>query len=84
MAVMAKYLDLDPVADSALLSAAYDDLIPPYLQAIPYPTEAGIQTLLDEALQNNPSASRLTPADLVDRSVIDEALELQSGSSNTQ
>jgi len=84
MAVMAKYLDLDPVADSALLSAAYDDLIPPYLQATPYPTEAGIQTLLDEALQNNPNASRLTPADLVDRSVIDEALALQAGSSNSQ
>jgi NitT/TauT family transport system substrate-binding protein len=77
MSVMAKYLQMDPVADRELLSAAYDDLIPPYLPDIPYPTLPGIQTLLDQLESENPAAANVSPEDVVDLSVLDQIEKAQ-------
>lgn len=74
MAVMAEYLSLDPQVDADLLQAAYQDLVPTYLDEVPYPTEEGIQALLDRLLDENPAAADFSPKDLIDLSVLEEAV----------
>jgi NitT/TauT family transport system substrate-binding protein len=74
IAVMAEYLQFDPVADRDMLGAAYDDLIPAYLPDEPYPTLDGIQTLLDNLAALNPDAAGFRPVDIVDTTVLDDAL----------
>lgn len=72
--VMAEYLQLDPVADAELLSAAYDKLIPTYLPEVPFPSVEGIQTLIDRADGTSPAAADIQAEDLIDQSVIEGAL----------
>lgn len=74
IAVMSEYLQLDPDVDSDLLAAAYDELVPTYLPDVPEPTEAGIQTLLDQLASENPAARDFKPEDIVDRSVLQDAM----------
>ncbi|MGA9533932.1 MAG: ABC transporter substrate-binding protein [Anaerolineales bacterium] len=79
MATMSQYLGLDSQADADLLAAAYDELIPVYLPDVPEPTLDGIQTLLDELAPENPAALDFRPEQLVDRSVLADALSKAGG-----
>jgi NitT/TauT family transport system substrate-binding protein len=69
-AVMAKYLQLDPVADAASLEEAYAVVIQEVLNYPPFTTHAGIQTEIDVLAVNNPDVAGLTPAQVVDDSII--------------
>jgi NitT/TauT family transport system substrate-binding protein len=75
LAVMSQYLLLDPVADAASLEDAYQGLVLENLQAIPYPTLPGIQTLIDNLGSTNPEASQITAEQVVDTSVLDSLQE---------
>lgn len=74
MEVIAKELGLDPVVDAELIAASYDQVVPVYLSDVPEPTLEGIQNLLDQAAMQNPAATELRPSQLVDPSVLNDAL----------
>jgi NitT/TauT family transport system substrate-binding protein len=69
-AVMAKYMLLDPVKDAAELEDAYQELVFNHLDAVPYPSLEGIQTLLDVLKDTNPAAAQVTPDQIVDMTII--------------
>jgi ABC-type nitrate/sulfonate/bicarbonate transport system substrate-binding protein len=71
-AVMAKYISLDPQKDAAALDEAYRSILLETLVDIPYPTMDGLQVIIDNTAQQNPDAAKLSPADLVDKSVLDK------------
>ena len=70
--VMAKYNKLDPVADAVALDNAYQELILKDMADIPYPSTAGIQFLIDSAAEINPDASKITPDEVMDVSILKE------------
>jgi len=70
--VIAKYLGLDPVADAADLTDAYDTIVLPLIQDVPYPSLEGLQTLITFTVEANPDAASITPEQLVDESIIKE------------
>jgi len=70
--VMAASLLLDPLEDAGMLAEAYDVLILQRLETIPYTPEAGIQTVIDLARLDNPDATQLTAADMIDNSLVME------------
>lgn len=70
--VMAEHLLLDKVADKAELEEAYTILVTDYILERPYPSDAGIQIILDELAVENPVAANLTPADIIDTSLLEE------------
>lgn len=71
IAVMAQYMLLDPVKDARPLEDAYHKLILESLSAKPYPTLEGIQTLIDLSAPSNPTILNVTPAQVVDTSILD-------------
>jgi NitT/TauT family transport system substrate-binding protein len=73
--VVAQYLSLDPVADSATLDETYRAILLGTLEDIPYPSMEGIQTVIDIAAQGNSNVSAITPDDAVDVSIIRELEE---------
>ncbi len=73
-AVMAKYLTLDPAADEKLLQTTYETVVLGQLEALPYPSMAGIEAVIDIARQTNPKAEGFQAAEVVDLSLM-EALE---------
>lgn len=75
LAVMSQYLLLDPVTDAASLQDAYQSLVLENLEAIPYPTLPGIQTLIDSLSSTNPATSQITAGQVVDTSVLDSLQE---------
>jgi len=70
--VIAKYLGLDPVADAADLTDAYDNIVQPLIQEVPYPNLDGLQTLITFTVESNPDAARITPDQLVELSILKE------------
>lgn len=72
IAVMADYLQIDPVAQAEALALTYDLVIRRLLQIRPAPSAPGIQALLDELAEENPEAANLAPADLMDTSILAE------------
>ena len=74
--VIAQYLLMDEQADRLALDEAYDVLIQNYLQAIPYPTLAGIDVGLTELAFENEQALELNPLDVVDISIVQELEQL--------
>ena len=70
--VLAKYIGLDPVADAADLADAYDTIILPLIQDVPYPNLEGLQTLITFTIESNPDAAGITPEQLVDLSILKE------------
>ena len=70
--VLAKYIGLDPVADAADLSDAYDNIILPLIQDVPYPNPDGLQTLITFTIESNTDAAGITPEQLVDLSILKE------------
>ena len=71
-AVMVAELDLDPVADRALLEVAYEQFVIDYLSEKPYPSVPGIQSLIDEARLENPTARELSADNIIDASIVAE------------
>jgi NitT/TauT family transport system substrate-binding protein len=70
--VIAKYLELDPVADADDLADAYDNIVLPLVQELPYPNLEGLQTLITFTAVTNPDAADLDPAALADLSIVRE------------
>ncbi len=71
-AVMVEQLGLDPVADAAVIDLAYERFFHEYLDKKPLVNNAGVQTLIDVARQENPTARDLVAADIIDDSIIRE------------
>ena len=71
-AVLAKYLSLDPVADADDLASLYDIFVVRYLRKLPYPSEAGMQSVLQSVVVNNPSAASVTVEQAIDASLVRE------------
>jgi len=71
-ATIAKFMELDPVADENLLAEAFQVSIQKYVQFPMFPTVEGIQVLLDELLSENPAAADFTPGDIINTSLMDE------------
>lgn len=74
-AILAKYLELDPVADAAILDGSYDAFVTLGLESIPYPTLPGIQTIIDASVADNPAVASVTPEQVVDESIVKELEE---------
>lgn len=70
--VIAKYLGLDPVANEADLIDAYENVVLPLIQDVPYPNKNGMQTLIGLAVESNPDVASISPGQLVDESIIKE------------
>lgn len=70
--VLSHYLLLDKHAHEAELAEAHAVLIQGYLPDMPYPTEEGVQVLLDALAAENPAAADYTAADVIDRTLLDE------------
>ena len=68
--VIAKYLLLDTTQDAAALEDAYNTLILNDLANIPFPTLPGIQTIIENLKSSNPSASQISPDQVVDVSIL--------------
>ncbi|MCX6081394.1 MAG: ABC transporter substrate-binding protein [Chloroflexi bacterium] len=71
-AVLAKYLELDPVAEAANLEETYQEIILKGFESRPYPTIEGIQTVIDSLAPDNPDAAKVTPAQTIDLSILNE------------
>lgn len=71
-AVLAKYLELDPVTEAANLEETYQEIILNGFESKPYPTNEGIQTVIDSLVADNPDAARVTPAQTLDLSILKE------------
>jgi ABC-type nitrate/sulfonate/bicarbonate transport system substrate-binding protein len=71
-AAMVEMFGLDPVADAGVIDRTYQQYFHEYLPTKIYPTEAGVQALIDEARLENPTARDLTAADIIDDSIVQE------------
>ena len=69
-AVLAKYLLLDPVKDAAELEDTYQSMVVNNLKSIPDPSMPGIQTLLVNLQDSNPSAAQVKPEQVVDLTIL--------------
>lgn len=65
--VMGRYLQTD---DREALDETYDQIALKVVPEKPYPTLAGIQTILDELAAKNPKARAARPEDFVDVSFL--------------
>lgn len=61
--ILAKYTK---VQDDAVLEETYRLFVTNHLKPIPYPAEAGIKTVLDDAAESNPKARSANPREFVD------------------
>jgi NitT/TauT family transport system substrate-binding protein len=69
-AQMVETLGLDPVKDAAITDYVYEEYFHNYLPEKFYPTETGVQVIIDAARPENPTARDLTAADIIDASII--------------
>jgi hypothetical protein len=70
--VLAKYLSLDTTNDAATLSETYAVVVQKYLPSLPYPSKSGMQSVLTEAIANNPALAKITVDQLIDNSLVQE------------
>ncbi len=71
-AAMIEMFGLDPIGDAEVIDRTYQQYFHEYLPTKIYPTEAGIQALIEEARLENPTARDLTAADIIDSSMVQE------------
>lgn len=71
-AAIAKYMQLDTVKDARSLEDAYQNLVLSALEAFPYPTLEGIQTLIDLSVVANPAVLQVKPQQVVDTSILEK------------
>jgi NitT/TauT family transport system substrate-binding protein len=69
---IAKYMQLDLVKDARSLEDAYQNLVLSALEAFPYPTLEGIQTLIDLSAVANPAVLQVKPEQVVDTSILEK------------
>lgn len=72
---LAAALDMDIDEDAATLSAIYDAFVIEYLERVPYPTESGLQVVIDENKAGNPTAQDVAPENIIDNSIVRELEE---------
>lgn len=72
IAAIAKFMGLDGEKDTAMLEETYQEFVLGYLPDMPYPEAEGVQTILDGLVAKNPAAAKITPADVIDTSLLDE------------
>jgi NitT/TauT family transport system substrate-binding protein len=74
-ALFVKYLELDPATDQYIIDGSYELFIEKGLESVPYPTLAGLQTIIDASIETNPDVANITPEDTVDMSIVAELEE---------
>jgi len=70
--VLAKYLKLDVQADADLLRQSYEKLVLQQMAELPYPTQAGVQALIEAAAAENPAAGGMKAEAVIDGSLMEE------------
>jgi sulfonate transport system substrate-binding protein len=60
------------MSDVSLMSGTYDDYSQRLIPAVPYPTAAGIQTIIDHLAKTRSEAKNLKPQDFIDASILKE------------
>lgn len=72
IAVMAKYMELDPVADRVNLEETYQAIIIDVLESKPYPTVEGTQIVIDSLVSDNPDVANLSPDQILNTTILEE------------
>jgi len=60
------------LTDVSIMDGVYDDYSQRLVPAVPYPTTAGIQTIIDHLAKSRPEAKGLKPGDFIDASILKE------------
>ena len=60
------------LSDLSVMQSIYDDYSQRLTPAVPYPTPAGIQTIIDQLAKTRPQAKGLNPNDFIDASIMKE------------
>ena len=60
------------LTDLSIMESVYEDYSQRLIPAVPYPTAAGIQTIIDHLAKTRPQAKGLSPADFIDPSILKE------------
>lgn len=60
------------LSDLSLVQSIYDDYSQRLIPAVPYPTPAGIQTIIDQLAKTRAQAKTLNPNDFIDASILKE------------
>jgi hypothetical protein len=60
------------LSDLSIMQTIYDDYSQRLTPALPYPTPAGIQTIIDQLAKTRPQAKGLNPNDFIDASIMKE------------
>jgi ABC-type nitrate/sulfonate/bicarbonate transport system substrate-binding protein len=58
--------------DLSMMQSIYDEYSQRLMPAVPYPTAAGIQTIIDQLAKTRPQAKGLNPNDFIDASILKE------------
>ena len=58
--------------DLSMMQGIYDEYSQRLMPAVPYPTAAGIQTIIDQLAKTRPQAKGLNPNDFIDASILKE------------
>lgn len=69
---LAKYLELDPVAEAANLDETYQAIVLNTFEDKPYPSIDGIQTVIDSLIPDNPDVANVTPDQTIDLSILND------------
>ena len=72
IAALAKYADMDPIADAAVLAQTYEEVYAGRLKRTPAISIEGVRTVVEEAKRNHPGATGLSAESLVDLTVVQE------------
>lgn len=67
--ILQKYL---VVKDEKIIEESYNEVVLKLTRRVPYPTEKGIQTFLDQLKAKNPRAAQAKPTDFIDNSFLKE------------
>jgi len=60
------------LSDTSVMQSIYDEYSQRLTPALPYPTPAGIQTIIDQLARTRPEAKGLNPNDFIDSSILKE------------
>ena len=71
-AILAKYLQLDPAAEASNLQETYQAIILDSFVDKPYPSNEGIQVVIDSLVHDNPGVAKVTPDQTLDLSILKE------------
>ena len=60
------------MSDLSIMQSIYDDYSQRLIPAVPYPTPAGIQTIIDQRAKTRPQAKGVNSNDFIDASIMKE------------